>query len=206
MRFSRLSIIVLIAFTILSGASCSYYNKIIARKNLVDGATAYKERKFQVAEQLFRKAVDIDPNAKTMEGYTSQLFLARTLHSEFVADRKDTAKAQAAIDAYKKVLAANPEDQKNDPATAKQRAKEKQDSFKSVASLLETLDKKDESLQWITDRANNSSVDPQYRAEAYTSLAARQYSCANDISDVDPVKKTVKKRRKGRFSIYKTGK
>src|ERR1700754_3999792 len=97
MRFSRLGILVLIAITILSGASCSYYNRIIARKNLVDGATAYKERKFQVAEQLFRKTVAIDPDAKTMEGETAQLFLARTLHSEYISDRKDTAKAQEAV-------------------------------------------------------------------------------------------------------------
>ena len=97
MRLSRLGIIVLIAFTVLTGANCSYYNRIVARKNLVDGATAYKERKFQVAEQLFRKTVEIDPNAETMEGETAQLFLARTLHSEYIADRKNTPKAEEAI-------------------------------------------------------------------------------------------------------------
>ncbi len=188
MRLSRLGIIVLIAFTILSGASCSYYNKIVARKNLVDGATAYKERKFQVAEQLFRKTVEIDPNAETMEGETAQLFLARTLHSEYISDRKNTAKAEEAVQAYQKVLAKN----KND-----------QGSFKALASLLDTLGRKDESAQLVTERAANSSVNAEYRAEAYTSMAARQYTCANEISDIEPVKKAVKKDGKDVYQYTK---
>jgi hypothetical protein len=189
MRFSRLGILVLIAFTILTGASCSYYNRIIARKNLVDGATAYKERKFQVAEQLFRKTVEIDPNAESMEGKTAQLFLARTLHSEYISDRKNTAKAEEAIQAYRKVLATDINDQ---------------GSFKALASLLEGLDNhKGESDKLITDRAANASVNPAYRAEAYTSLAARQYSCANEISDNEPVKKTVKKDGKDVYQYTK---
>jgi tetratricopeptide (TPR) repeat protein len=188
MRLSRLGIIVLIAFTIITGANCSYYNRIVARKNLVDGATAYKERKFQAAEELFRKTVEIDPNAETMEGETAQLFLARTLHSEYIADRKNTAKGEEAIQAYKKVLAKNVNDQ---------------GSFKALASLLDTLGRKDESAQLVNERAANTSVKPEYRAEAFTSMAARQYSCANEISDVEPVKKTVKKDGKDVYEYTK---
>ncbi len=188
MRLSRLGIIVLIAFTILTGANCSYYNRIVARKNLVDGATAYKERKFQVAEQLFRKTVEIDPNADTMEGETAQLFLARTLHSEYISDRKDTAKAEQAVQAYKKVLAKNMNDQ---------------GSFKALASLIDTLGRKDEANQLVTERAANTNVKSEYRAEAYTSMAARQYSCANEISDIEPVKKAVKKDGKDVYQYTK---
>lgn len=188
MRSSRLGIIVLIAFTILTGANCSYYNQIIARKNLVDGATAYKDRKFAEAEQLFRKTVEIDPNGDTMEGRTAQLFLARTLHSQYISDRKNNAKAEAAVQAYDKVLAKDVNDQ---------------GSFKALASLMDTLGRKDESLQRITERANNANVKPEYRAEAYTSLAARQYTCANEISDVEPVKKAVKKDGKDVYEYTK---
>lgn len=188
MRSSRLGIIVLIAFTILTGANCSYYNQIIARKNLVDGATAYKDRKFADAEKLFRKTVEIDPNGDTMEGKTAQLFLARTLHSQYISDRKRTELAEAAVQAYDKVLAKDVNDQ---------------GSFKALASLMDTLGRKDESLQRITDRANNANVKPEYRAEAYTSLAARQYTCANEISDVEPVKKAVKKDGKDVYEYTK---
>ena len=186
MRSSRLGIIALIAFTILTGASCSYYNQIVARKNLVDGATAYNERKFAEAEKLFRKTVDVDPNGDSMEGKTAQLFLARTLHSQFISDRKNTAKAEEAVQAYEKVLQKNINDQ---------------DSFKAHASLTRTLGRTDEALQRISERANNTNVKPEYRAESYTSLAAPQYTCANEISEQG--KKTVKKDGKDVFEYTK---
>ena len=188
MRFSRLGILVLILFTVLIGANCSYYNRIIARKNLVDGGKAYKNRKFQEAEQLFRDAIAREPEGSSIEGKTAQLFLARTLHSEYIANRSNTPKAEGAIQEYKKVLTQDPNDQS---------------SFKAIANLLENLGRNDEALAWTTERANNEQVPKEQRAEAYTSLAAKKYSCANDISDVEPVKKTVTKDGKQVFEFVK---
>jgi len=90
MRSSRLGLIVLLAITVLLGANCGYINKVLARKNLVDGSKAYKDRKFQDAEQLFRAAVARDPKGDTIEGKTAQLFLARTLHSLYIGNRSLT--------------------------------------------------------------------------------------------------------------------
>lgn len=178
MRFSRLGILVLLLFTVLIGANCSTYNRIIARKNLVDGAEAYKARKFEQAEKLFRDAVARDPEGKSLEGKTAQLFLARTLHSRYIGNRSDTPLAEAAIAEYKKVLATDITDNS---------------SFKAIANLLENLNRKEEAEKWITDRTNNEAVPADQRAEALTSLASKQISCANEITDVEPVKKTVEK-------------
>ena len=188
MRFSRLGILILILFSVLLGANCSYYNRIIARKNLVDGGKAYKDRKFQKAEELFRDAIAREPEGSSVEGKTAQLFLARTLHSEYISNRQDTAKAETAISEYKKVLSEDVTDQS---------------SFKAIANLLENLGRNDEALTWMTERANNEKVPKDQRAEAYTSLAAKKYSCANDISDVEPVKKTVTKDGKPAFEFTK---
>ena len=188
MRFSRLGILSVILLTVLMGANCSYYNRIITRKNLVDGGQAYKDRKFPDAEQLFRSAVSRDPQGQTVEGKAAQLFLARTLHSQFIGNRQDIEKADAAIQEYKKVLKDDVKDQ---------------NSFNAVANLLENLNKNDEWLQWVTERANNESVPDEQRAEAMTKLTAKRYSCANEISDVDPVKKTVKKDGKDVFQFSK---
>ncbi|HQU84913.1 MAG TPA: hypothetical protein PKY59_17370 [Pyrinomonadaceae bacterium] len=188
MRFSRLGILVLLTLTVLFGTNCSYYNRIIARKNLVDGATAYKDRKFKVAEQLFRNAIARDPQLESTEGKMAQLFLARTLHSEYIGDRGLKEKAEQAIEEYKKVLSKDSNDQS---------------SFKAVANLLENLDRKDEALQWITERANNESVSNINRAEAFSSLAAKKNTCANDISDTDKTKKTITKDGKQVFQFVK---
>lgn len=176
MRFSRLGIFTLILAAVFIGANCSYYNRVLARKNLVDGGTAYKDRKFQEAENLFKSAIARDPNSD--EGKIAQVFLARTQHSEYIANRQIDAKAEEAIQTYKNVLAQNVNDQS---------------SFKAVANLLTNLNKDDEWFKWVTDRTNNEQVSPENRSEALTSLAAKQYSCANDITDVEPVKKEVSK-------------
>lgn len=188
MRISRLGIFVLILFAVITGANCSYYNRIITQKNLVDGAKAYKDRKFPEAEQLFRDAVARDPQGETKQGSTAQLFLARTLHSIYIGNRINPDKANEAIQEYKKVLVTDIADQS---------------SFNAVANLLENLNRNDEWLKWVTDRADNEKVPPIQRAEALTKLAAKKYSCANDISDAEAVKKTVTKDGKPTFVFTK---
>jgi len=188
MRFSRLGIFVLILFAVITGANCSYYNRIITQKNLVDGAKAYKDRKFPEAEQLFRDAVARDPQGETKQGSTAQLFLARTLHSIYIGNRINPDKANEAIQEYKKALVTDIADQS---------------SFNAVANLLENLNRNDEWLKWVTERADNEKVPPIQRAEALTKLAAKKYSCANDISDAEAVKKTVTKDGKPTFVFTK---
>ncbi len=186
MRFSRLGILVLISVTVLIGTNCSTYNRIIARKNLVDGSTAYKERKFQEAERLFRDAANRYPEG--VEGQMAQLFLARTLHSMYIGNRIDKARAEEAIQEYQKALATNKEDQS---------------SYKAIASLMENLQKNDEWLEWVTKRSKDETILPQHRAEALTSLAAKQNTCANDITDTEATKKTVQKDGKDVFQFVK---
>ena len=188
MRFSRLGILSVVLLSVLLGSNCSYYNRVITRKNLVDGGTAYKERKFREAEEFFRYAVSRDPEGATLEGRAAQLFLARTLHSEYIGDRENSAKAEDAIQQYKRVSAKDPKDQS---------------SFNAVANLLENLNKDDEWLKWVTDRTTDEQVPESQRAEALTKLAAKKYSCANEISDVEPVKKTVTKDDKKVFEFTK---
>lgn len=154
----------------------------------MEGSIAYKERKFAEAEELFRKAAARDPDGVTLEGRTAQVFLARTLHSRFIGDREKTEVAQEAIGAYKKALVAD----KND-----------QSSYKAVASLLDNLQKPDEWQQWVTERANRTDIEPQNRAEALTSLAARKNTCANEVTDTEQTKKTVKKDGKDVFQWVK---
>jgi tetratricopeptide (TPR) repeat protein len=160
----------------------------MARKNLVDGSKAYKDRKFKEAEQLFRDAISRDPKGETVEGKTAQLFLARTLHSEYIGDRQKKEFAEEAITQYQKALEQNPKDQS---------------SYKAIASLYENLQRSDDWLKWVTARSQNTAIPPEQRAEALTSLAAKKNTCANDISDTDKTKKTVTKEGKQVFEFVK---
>jgi hypothetical protein len=68
---------------------------------------------------------------------------------------------------------------------------------------LDNLQRGDEWQQWVTERANRADVKEQYRAEALTSLAARKNTCANEITDNEQTKKTVKKDGKDVFQWVK---
>ncbi|MEP7149650.1 MAG: hypothetical protein ABI857_12285 [Acidobacteriota bacterium] len=178
----------LLTLSVFLTANCSYLNRVLSRKNLVEGSIAYRERKFAEAEELFRKAAARDPEGLTTEGKTAQIFLARTLHSQFIGNRKDNAKAEEAIQAYKKALDVD----KND-----------QSSYKAVASLLDNLQRSDEWNTWVMERSARTDIEPQNRAEALTSLASRKNTCANEVTDTDKTKKTVKKDGKDVFQWVK---
>ncbi len=90
MRFSRFGVVLALFGVVLLSSSCGYINRVLARKNLVDGSTAYKERKFKDAQELFRAAIARDPRGETIEGKMAQVFLARTLHSEYIGNRNAT--------------------------------------------------------------------------------------------------------------------
>jgi hypothetical protein len=160
----------------------------MARKALVDGSKAYKDRKFPEAEKLFRDAVSRDPKGETIEGKTAQLFLARTLHSEYIGNRQKKEWAEEAITQYQKALEQNASDQS---------------SYKAIASLYENLQRNDDWLKWVTARSQNTAIPPEQRAEALTSLAAKKNTCANDISDTEQTKKTVTKDGKQTFQFVK---
>lgn len=191
MRFSRIGVFVLLLTTVLIGTNCSYYNRVMARKDLVDGSKAYKDRKFPEAEKLFRQAVGRDPKGENVEGKMAQLFLARTLHSMFIGDRQKKQWAEQAITEYQKALAIDPKDQS---------------SYKAIASLYENLQRTDEWQAWVTKRSTDTTIPPEQRAEALTSLAAKKNTCANDISDTEATKKTVTKDGKQAFQFVKPAK
>lgn len=188
MRSSRLGIFVLLITAILFTANCTYFNRIVSRKNLVDGSVAYKDRKFQEAQELFKKAIARDPEGETLEGRMAQVFLARTLHSEYIGNRQNIPLAEAAIAEYQKALKIDPNDQS---------------SYKSVAGLYDNIQKPDEWLRWVTERSTNESIKPEYRAEALVSLAAKQNTCANEITDTEQTKKPAQRDGKDVFEYVK---
>jgi hypothetical protein len=205
MRLSRLGILVLISFTLLWGSSCGPYNKVMARKDLVDGSKAYKDRKFQEAEELFKSAASRDPDGNTLEGRTAQLSLARTLHSIDIGDRGQKHWAEEALVEYKKSL---PQSLKNlsttkaaydkNPTGATEQKNYLADlsavdsTASSIASLYDNIEQPDKAEEWQTQVANDANYPETARAHALSFLASKYSACANNITDTDKTKKTVK--------------
>lgn len=204
MRIARFGVFAILLLTVGLASSCSYYNRVMARKNLVDGAKAYKDRKFPEAETLFRYAASLDPAGNTVEGRTAQLSLARTIHSEYIGDRGNKALAESALNEYKKSLPQSLKDltgatadyDKNPNAEENQKRylgalSAVNSTSGAVASLFEALGQPDEAKKWQESVASGAEYPATARARAYSSLTAKQNTCANDISDTDATKKTV---------------
>ncbi|MCA1608179.1 MAG: hypothetical protein LC730_01810, partial [Acidobacteria bacterium] len=173
-------------------------------------------RRFDQAEQLFRQAAARDPQGTTEEGRTAQVFLARTLHSQFIGNRDDRPKAEQAIEAYiasmppslaeySAAKSAFDSDQNGTPEQKRLFAALTlvNTTASAIPSLYENLQMPDQARDWRIKLAADNSYPATARATASNTLAARANTCANDITDTEQTKKTVKKDGKDAFEFVK---
>lgn len=208
--FYRIKTILVVIAVVLANAGCSFWYKIKTQQNLVDGTQAYQNRNYDDAEKHFREAIRLSPDEPL-----GILFLARTLHAQYVSSRKPE-KAEEAISEYKRVipklkdeynrlkqiLEQNP----NDDKTIKNFKSVQEllsSSISAVGNLLETMQKNDEWKAWQTQIAEDKTLPDTIRAAAYTLLASKESSCANEITSNPPVRKTVKVGNKEEYQYVK---
>ena len=147
-----------------------------ANKEINDGAAQYRAGNFAEAQRHFERALELDPSQKN-----APLFIARALHAQYrpgVDTPENIAKAQEAIEAYKKVLVQNPDDD---------------NSFTAVAVLYRQSKDVQNETDWLMMRANLETAPKEKRSDAYALLASNQWSCSFDITEQSENKKTVQK-------------
>jgi tetratricopeptide (TPR) repeat protein len=173
MKLSQTRIAIVLAILVATSSGCGVINRIRAKNQLNEAARAYREGKFEEAEQHSREAAELDPNNKT-----APMFIARTIHAQYrpgVQSPENLAKAQKAIEAYQKLLENNPKDD---------------EAYKAIAYLYGAT-KEDEKLrQWIASRAASEVTDPEKRAEAYVVLASKDWDCSFKITELPTNKVT----------------
>src|SRR5215510_8701679 len=174
---TRIAIIVLaiLVATILvaTTSGCGVVNRIRAKNQLNEAARAYREGRFPEAEQHSREAAELDPDNKT-----APMFIARTIHAQYrpgVQTPENIAKAQAAIEAYQKILEKNPKDD---------------EAYKAIAYLYGAIKADDKLRQWISARAASDTTEPEKRSEAYVVLASKDWDCSFKITEQPGVKNT----------------
>ena len=172
MKLSQTRIAIALAILVVTTSGCGMINRIRAKNELNEAARSYREGQFPEAEQHSRRALELQPDNKTALN-----FIARTLHAQYrpgVQTPENIAKANEAIQAYQQILA---KDAKNDEA------------YKAIAYLYGALKDDDKLKAWISARANDSSVEPEKRAESYIVLASKDWDCSFKISEL-PTNKT----------------
>jgi tetratricopeptide (TPR) repeat protein len=166
-------IALVLAILVATTSGCGVINRIRSKNQLNEAARAYREGRFQEAEQHSREAARLDPNNKT-----APMFVARTIHAQFrrgVQTPDNIAKAQEAIQAYQEILARNPNDE---------------EAYKAIAWLYGEIKDEQKLRQWISARAANESAPPEKRAEAFIVLASKDWDCSFKITELPSVKTT----------------
>jgi tetratricopeptide (TPR) repeat protein len=180
MRLSHTGIATGLAILVITTSGCGVINRIRSKNSLNEAAKAYREGHYVEAEQLSRRAQELDPDNKT-----APHFIARTIHAQFrpgVQAQDNINKAHQAIEAYQNILQKNPKDE---------------EAYKAIAYLYGAI-KDDEKLrQWIASRATSESTEPEKRSEAYVVLASKDWDCSykitelptNKVTTIDPANK-----------------
>jgi tetratricopeptide (TPR) repeat protein len=167
MKLSQTRIAIALAILVFTASGCGLINRIRAKNQLNEAARAYHDGQFEEAEAYSRRALELDPDSKS-----APLFIARTLHAQYkpgVQAPENIAKANEAIQAYQKILERDP---KNEEA------------YKAIAYLYGSIKEDDKLRSWILSRANDASVDPPKRSEAYTILASKDWDCSYKITEL----------------------
>lgn len=173
MKLSQTRIAIVLAVLVVTSSGCGIINRIRAKNELNEAARTYREGHFEEAEQHSRRALDLDPNSKSAPS-----FIARTIHAQYrpgVNSPENIAKANEAIQAYQQILQKDP---KNEEA------------YKAIAYLYGATKDEEKLRSWISSRANDTSIEPEKRAEAYVVLASKDWDCSFKITELPANKAT----------------
>jgi tetratricopeptide (TPR) repeat protein len=183
MKLSQTRIAIVLAVLVVTSSGCGIINRIRAKNELNEAARTYREGHFEEAEQHSRRALELDPNSKSAPS-----FIARTIHAQYrpgVNSPENIAKAQEAIQAYQQILQRDP---KNEEA------------YKAIAYLYGATKDEDKLRSWISSRANDTSIEPAKRAEAYVVLASKDWDCSFKMTEL-PANKTTTLNAGNRASV-----
>jgi TonB family protein len=145
-----------------------------ARRELNEGARAYRAGRFAEAERRFRRALELDP-----EGKNTRAFIARAVQQQFKPGDQtpeNLAAGERAVAAYQEILA-------KDPAN--------DDAYKAVVFLYGQMKRDEKVVELLLSRANDFSLANGKRAEAFVILASKQWQCSYDVTEQKENKATV---------------
>ncbi len=173
MKLSQARVAISLAVIVASSSSCAVINRIRAKDELNEAARTAREGNFIEAERHSRRALELDPGNKTAPS-----FIARTIHAQYrpgVLAPENINKAREAIEAYRKILETDPQNE---------------EAYKAIAFLYEKIKEDQKLREWIIARANDERVDSAKRAEAYIVLASKDWNCSFQITDLPSNKVT----------------
>lgn len=140
--------------------------QIEATSELAEGARAYKAGWFDDAQRHFERALELDPSNKN-----TPFFIARAIHARFKPGNEmpeNVAVARAAIDAYRRVLNAEPSHD---------------EAYNAIIYLYSQVKDEAAAHELLMMRATDTQAPAAKRAQAYTLMASREWNCSYRITE-----------------------
>lgn len=137
-----------------------------SKREINEGARAYKAGKFQQAQQHFERAFELDPESRN-----APFFIARAIHSQFkpgVDGPENVALARAAIAAYQRALNSEPLNE---------------EAYNAIVYLYGQIKDEAAGREWLTYRATDVQTPAAKRAQAYILLASRDWNCSYAVTE-----------------------
>ena len=148
--------------------------KAQARDELNEAAWSYRDGRFAEAQAHSEKALLLDPENKK-----APFFVARTIHAQYKPGDftpENVAKAREAIVAYRRIL---------------ERVPHNDEVYKAIAFLYGAIKEDDLLREWLLQRALDTTVANDQRAEAYVVLASKDWDCSFKITELPAIKTTI---------------
>lgn len=150
-----------------------------AKREIDEGASAYRARDYYEAQLHFERATQLDPTQKN-----APLFVARAIHARYKPgddSPENVATARAAISAYERVL-------EKDPAV--------DDANNAIVYLYRLIKDEDGERRWLAARAGDEQVPAEKRALSYTVLASKDWQCSYNVTEQPENKRAVERRNR----------
>lgn len=172
----QLAVVVLMTFAVGGVQGCGFYYSLQAKNRLNEGVRTFNKGKYEEARDLFKEAVDLDP-----ENVNARFFYAMALNAEFEKslNSQDVDKSGAitlgenAIKAFEDVIAKKPEPKFVDQATAfiAKAYKSLRDVYSPDREMPKVLEMRAKYLEMIEKRANLPGQSNRVKAQMYYTIA-----------------------------------
>lgn len=183
----RFAALTSLAVLVVSLQGCGLVNKLRAKNELNEGVRTFNKGKFEDAQQMFEQALEYDPdnvNARFFYAMTLNAQFEKALNSQDVDKTNTIDMAHKTIDAFQKVLDANPEFKVKDRAISFI-AKDYRSLYDQVYDPKTEKDKYEEArakyLDFLQQRANLDGQTEEAKAQMYYTIGDDYWKRARGI-------------------------
>lgn len=177
MKLSQNKIVLaLLVLAAASASGCGFVNRIRAKNALNEGVRAYKDGRFQDAQQRSEEILNTlhpieegeQPDTTQKNALTLRAYSIQQQYKPGVETDENKKLAEDAVSAYQQIMKHNPDDEV---------------AYNQIAVIYRQLKEEGKERDWLMQRANLESAPKEKRAEALVVLASKQWKCSYDITE-----------------------